>query len=140
MPKTNAHTGEGRLIVRVRSADGALPVEGATVTVRGADPETADFIRTVTSDQSGNTPILLLPAPDIASSLTPGAEAPYAIYDVLAVKNGYYRHENLRVPIFDTVLSSQGVNMIPLAPYEEGILPDGNISFTAGQALNGGVE
>lgn len=141
MPNTVQSTGEGRLIVRVRAADGALPIEGATVTVRGADPANASFLRTLTTDQSGNTPILLLPTPNIASSLTPGAEAPYATYDVLVVKNGYYRHENLRVPIFDTVLSSQGANMIPLAPYEgDTVFPSGNLSFTAAQALNGEVS
>ena len=141
MPKTDTHTGEGRLIVRARTADGALPVSGATVTVRGAEPENLSFIQTLTTDQSGNTPILLLPAPDISVSLKPNGGKPYAAYDILVVKEGYHRHENLKVPIFDTVLSSQGANMIPLAPYdEENVFPSGNLSFTAGQALNGEVS
>ncbi len=133
--------GEGRLVVRVRTGDGALPIPGATVTVRGTDPESRSYIRTAMTDKSGLSPIFTLAAPDAASSLLPGARRPYALYDILVVKPGYYRHENLGVPIFDGILSTQGASMIPLAPYEgDDTYPLGNLTFEAGQSLNGEVS
>ncbi len=132
-------TGEGRLVVRVRTGDGALPIPGATVTVRGSDPENASYIRTAVTDTSGISPVFTLAAPSAAASLSPGARQPYALYDILVVKPGYYRHENLSVPVFDGILSTQGASMIPLAPYEgDDTYPLGNLTFRAGQSLGEG--
>ena len=125
----------GFLIVTVRTAGGALPIEGATVTVESGE-EGGSFIRTLTSDQSGRTPIIALDTPAASGSLTPGGIRPYALYNIRVEKEGYYVHENRGAPVFAGVTSVQGAEMIPLSPYGDGTPPAGSTAFTSGQSLN----
>ena len=73
----------GRLLVRVTSAGGAFPVEGAIVRVEGRSREVDGLLRALVTDRDGQTEILSIPAPDPALSLSPGASAPpYSTLDV----------------------------------------------------------
>ena len=109
----------GRLTVAVYTANGALPVEGVTVTVSGAEDGNRDILYTVTTDRSGRTPTLSLPAKPPSDSLTPGYDGrPYAVYDIRVVKDGYYVHENRAAPVFSGITSLQQAELIPLARYE----------------------
>lgn len=127
----------GYLTVTVRTADGALPIEGAAVTVREGD-EGGAVIRTLYTDISGRTPIIALSTPAVGGSLAPGGVRPYAIYDILVEKDGYYIHENRGAPVFAGVTSVQGVDLIPVSPYGDGTPPVGSTDQSAGQALNNG--
>lgn len=130
--------GSGGLRVSVRTADNALPIEGARVTVWSLSDPTP--IRVMLTDRSGSTEILSLPAPAAALSLSPGNGEPYAVYRMAVEADGYYRQENGSVPIFDGVLSLQNAPLIPLAPYEGSeSIPQGNTQFEAGQTLEGGM-
>ena len=132
------YQGSGGLRVSVRTADGALPLSGASVTVY--DKQSGRPLRTQTTDRSGNTAIISLPAPAASLSQAPGGGEVYATYRLTVDADGYFRQENESVPIFDGVLSLQNAALIPRPPYEgTAAMPNGNTQFNAGQTLEGGM-
>ena len=71
----------GTLRVQARTELGFFPVAGARVTVRSSG--TDQILEEVITDESGNSPLVELEAPDVAYSLEPQREVrPYATYDV----------------------------------------------------------
>ena len=69
-------TGTGYLVTRVTTALGAIPVEGATVTVRDGMSSINDrgaVIATLTTNKDGLTPKIKLPAPAVLNSTSPGS-------------------------------------------------------------------
>lgn len=132
------YNGSGGLRVSVRTADGALPI--AEATVRVYDGRSSAPLYTLTTDRSGNTQVISLPAPSAALSQSPSGGEVYAVYRLSVDADGYYQQRNESVPVFDGVLSLQNAALIPLAPYEgSASIPNGNTSFTAGQTLEGGM-
>lgn len=121
--------GTGYLVVRVSAASGAIPLDGARVTVRGGESANGDFFYGTKTGASGLTEKIALPAPRKYLSESPApSERPYALYSIDVFKDGYNDSFFLNVPVFDTITSVQGVNMIPLAdnkypdsfaPYDE---------------------
>jgi peptidoglycan hydrolase-like protein with peptidoglycan-binding domain len=70
----------GRLRVRCTTV-GLIPIENATISISSpSNPEV--ILEQMTTDASGLTQEVQLPAPPIAFSLEPGAEQPYSEYDV----------------------------------------------------------
>ena len=115
--ENGAPEGQGWLQVRVTSARGAFPIEGAVVMVL-TDPnagsgEQSSVIRTLRTDRSGLTETVPLPAPPRYLSQTPGAAKPYATYNISVSKDGYYDVEGLGIPVFDGVVSTQAINLLP---------------------------
>lgn len=109
----------GYLQVFVRTAGGSLPVEGARVLV-----ESATLSRELTTDRSGRTARIPLPAPSAAASLTAGAKTPFALYRVTTEKEGFYRQVTENVPVFAGIGSLQPVMLIGLAEYgSEDLVP-----------------
>ena len=122
-------SGEGYLVVRVSTAGGAIPLEGAQVTVRGGEESNKDFYRSMYSVASGLTQKITLPAPlrSLSESPSTNGERPYSLYSIDVFLDGYRDLFLVNVPIFDTITSIQGANMIPkpdneyvdnFAPYE----------------------
>ena len=129
MSDTSNKSGEGYLVVRVSTASGAIPLVGAQVTVRGGEEENKDFYKSLYSGASGLTEKIALPAPMRSLSESPSTtnERPYALYSIDVFSEGYTPLFLVKVPIFDTITSIQGANMIPksdneyqdnFAPYE----------------------
>ncbi len=110
---TEAETngGRGRLVIQAVVAGGALPIGGATVTVTN---NSGEVIEVQTTDNSGRTPGVVLPAPSAEYSQKPGTVRPYATYNVRIEKPGYYTREFLNVAVFDRIESIQPVIMEPL--------------------------
>ena len=114
------NTGEGYLVIHVSTARGAIPLEGARVSVRNYDKDLAmprgDVIADVISGRDGNTPILPLAAPPRSASQAPagGGPPPYAGYFVEVRLEGYFHQSYAGLVIFDGVTSIQPVDMIPL--------------------------
>lgn len=135
MDSSTADIGKGILTVIARTGGGALPVAGAAVTVRPLT-EGGSPIRTVYTDESGRTPPLPLNAPPAATSLSPGRPRPYAVYEIIVEKDGFYLHRNQNAPVFSGVSSMQYAELIPRAPYGDGAPPAGNTDFYTGQALS----
>lgn len=108
----------GSLKVSVVSSIGLVPVINARVSISyTGDPDTP--LETLTTDSSGQTPIVYLPAPDIALSLTPSVEQPYSEYNILVEAEGYEPVLVSGSEILADRLSLQPIQMNPLDTTEE---------------------
>lgn len=119
VPRNN-DTGQGFLVVHVTTARGAIPLEGAQVSVRDNRPEIekgrGDVIASLVSGSDGNTQPLPLPAPPRSNSMQPmnGGQKPYATYHIEVQLEGYYTQNYANVPIFDGIAAVQPADLIPL--------------------------
>ena len=111
LPKDN---GGGFLVVQVTTANGALPLEGASVSIRNEPPMGSDILYTLKSGADGRTARVALPAPSRESSLTAGAARPFATYQIAVSAAGFERAEYRNVPIFDGSTAIQQATLAPL--------------------------
>lgn len=119
MPEPVASPYEGALRINVISSIGQIPIQGATVTISYTGNPTS-VIDELTTDESGLTPTIELPAPPIDLSLNPESEIqPYSEYNILVTAPG---HEPVSVTgselLADTT-SFQPIRMNPLEMTEE---------------------
>ncbi|MGN1148845.1 MAG: peptidoglycan-binding protein [Lachnospiraceae bacterium] len=110
---------EGALRINVISSIGQIPIPGATVAISYTGDPTS-VIEELTTDESGLTPTIELPAPPVDLSLNPESEIqPYAEYNILVTAPG---HEPVSVTgselLADTT-SFQPIRMNPLEMTEE---------------------
>ena len=127
----------GYLIVNVSTARGVIPLKDASVTVTYNEPEGTSVFSVMTTDMSGKTEKLELPAPSSALSESPGNIKPYATYTVTVEKDGYYPVTNAGVPIFAGVTSIQPVEMLPLAEYNsDSVYPRYGLDITEDRDQN----
>lgn len=108
------YTGMGYLVIRASTASNAIPLEGATVTVRGNQPNFSAVIVELTTERNGLTPKISLSAPPRRNSVSPGIENPFATYNIDVKSKGYFPTSTQQVPIFDGITSVQPINLIPL--------------------------
>ncbi len=103
----------GMLRLSVLSALGMIPVENATIVISyTGDPSTP--LMTLTTDNSGQTQSITLPAPLRALSLDPETETqPYAEYNILITAEGYEPVVISGSQIFSGELALQPVVMNP---------------------------
>lgn len=127
---------EGYLRVVVSTADGALPVSNARVTIRGEDGRELVLF----TDESGLTERVPLSSPPSLSSQTAGSAQPFSSYRVTVDKEGFYPHVTGWVPIFSGVSARQPVSLVGLAEYGANTLvPEGSDTVMRDpQVLNGG--
>ena len=87
-PETIDSRYAGTMQISVVSSIGLIPVENATVTISyTGDPESP--LEVLTTDSSGQTPTVTLPAPPLELSLNPEAEEqPYAEYNITVTAEG----------------------------------------------------
>jgi hypothetical protein len=79
----------GTIQISVVSSLGMVPVEGATVTISYTG-EPDNPLSVLTTDISGQTPVVDLPAPPLELSLQPGSEEqPYSEYNIEVTAEGY---------------------------------------------------
>ncbi len=107
-------TSEGKLQVVAASGTSARPVPDAVVTISRKDGSRSHLVRLLTTDDSGKTPVVTLPAPSAALSQEPGNAQPYALYDIAIFANGYFREVAEDAPVFAGITSRQVFQMIPL--------------------------
>ena len=139
----DASTGRGVLIFRVTTSRGAIPLEGAQVSVfyHLSEPDTdrGNAIAIMYTDRDGKTEPLLLSAPSRALSMRPSNDGierkPFSTYDAEVLLDGYQRQSYSLIPIFDGITSIQPSDLIPLP--ENGktdfVTPDDD-NFTEGQS------
>ena len=108
------NTGMGYLIVKVSTARGAIPLEGASVSIRGASPENSDIIYSLRTNRSGATERVALPTPSRLLSQSPRDIRPYALYSIDVFSRGYGALALPQVAVFDSVTSIQPAVLIPL--------------------------
>lgn len=123
-------TNSGYLIVKVSTARGALPLDNASVNIRGSEAENSDIILSLTTNSSGLTEKAALPAPPKILSESPGIIIPYSLYDIDVFKEGYTPLHFTDVAVFDSVTSIQPAIMIPLADnvYTDNFTPGDDFS------------
>ena len=139
--RREAMPGRGYLIVSVRAGEGAIPLDGALVTLRGGDATEGDAIASFITDQSGNTPRITLPAPPRANSERPNGGLPYASYSADISLDGYYSNLYTNIPIFDSITSVQTAYLVPL-PENGNRSSEEEFIFDArtGERLRGGSD
>lgn len=111
----SAYVGMGYAIVRTSTASTAIPIEGATVIIRGSEPENQNVMYSLLTDRDGLTPRVSLPAPLKESSQSSGQIKPFAVYSIEVYKEGYYPQFYQNVPIFDGITAVQPAQVIPLS-------------------------
>ena len=118
MNRQDMGAGYGYVIVRVTTARGAIPLEGATVAVKNYDPEfekgRGDIIAVYTTNSSGLTERFALPAPPRELSMAPGNGKSYQTYNLTVTKDGYADQEYISMPVFEGITAIQSADMVPL--------------------------
>ena len=105
----------GTVIVRVTSADGAIPIEGATVAFRIVDGGVPRLTAILETDESGETSPVKIQTPSPLLSMSPDPDSlPYSTVNIEVTADGYYTSANMNVPVFAGITSVQNVNMISL--------------------------
>lgn len=111
---SNGMPAEGFLKVKVSTARGAIPLQGAKVAVRGTKADESGIIALLTTDRGGLTPTIALPAPAKAESESPGNVRPYSEYNLEVTLDGYQSQYYYNLPIFATITSVQSADLVPL--------------------------
>lgn len=111
LPKEN---GEGRLLVKVVTARGALPVPRARVVVSREIDGQRLLQGYDETNESGLSRVFTLPAPEAGLSMSPDNKTPYARYIVTVSADGYIPAEYRGVPVFDGIQSVQQADIQPL--------------------------
>ncbi len=118
-PQGNGAPAFGTLKISVVSSVGLIPVENASVTISYTGDPGAPLSR-LTTDSSGQTPVIELPAPPLELSLQPENEQqPYSEYNIEVTAEGYEPVLVSGSEIFAGELSLQPIRMNPLAVSDE---------------------
>ena len=117
----------GRLQINVTSTLGLFPIENATVTISYTGiPDVA--IERLTTDSSGQTQTIDLPAPPFEYSQQPEEPRPYSEYNVMVEAPGYETVMVSGTEILPEVTALQPIRMIPLEEQtgseEDIVIPD----------------
>lgn len=115
-----ANTRQGSLRFRTYTARNALPVPNANVKISKIIGGTRHMFYDLTTDESGQTPVVNVPAPSSSLSQTPNsAVQPYSLYDADITAKGYIPISIRGLPIFEGILSVQRAAMVPSTGTDE---------------------
>lgn len=115
----NAFSGTGYIIIKVATASGAIPIESASVIVRGNEEQNSSVIFSLLTDRDGLTVRAPLPAPARSDSQSPSPKRPFATYNIDVFREGFYPQYYQNVPIFDGIVAVQNANIIPIPEGEK---------------------
>lgn len=101
----------GELQIRIISNLGYIPVSNATVRILSPENPTN---MTVTTDSSGETGNISLPAPNPRYTMAPSETVPYTTYDVEVEAEGYEPFLVTGVAVYADTLAIQIIRLIPL--------------------------
>lgn len=113
MNEPSKETSTGYLLVRVSTAQGAIPLENAAVNIRGGAAADSGILYSLRTDRDGKTQTVALPTPSLSLSDSPQNETPYAVYHVDVFREGYLPLFFHNVPVFPSVISIQPAVMVP---------------------------
>ncbi len=118
----------GYLIVEAKTAEEALPVSRAIVTIEGAGGVGSIKV-TQETNRSGRTERVSLPTVSGTLSQNYGNRQPFSIYDISVTADGFYPFRAKNVPIFSGVTTLQPAAMIGLSARDsETVFPKNNTS------------
>lgn len=115
----------GFLIVNVKTANGALPIENAQVTIYNSTRDTknnpsslsSDVLYNLSTDKNGRTQKVALKTKSATLSQSPDEKFPFMSYNISVNADGFYDNNYLNVPIFQGITSLQDVFLIPLSEF-----------------------
>ena len=115
----------GYIKARVFTANGAIPLPDAAVTVTSAEENGERISIELETDENGETQTAEVPTPLASAGDAPGETRPYAVYDIEAYLPGYYPYRATNVPVFGDTLTVQPIGLIPLPLYDgDEVIPD----------------
>lgn len=120
----------GNLTISVTSSLGFIPINNATITISySGDPDSV--VQTLTTNDSGQTSTVSLPAPSLSYSTEPSEVQPYSEYNISVTAPGYEPVFISGTEILPDVTAVQPVTMTPTeiespeAPAEDTVvIPD----------------
>lgn len=110
-PPASAPQYYGKIRVMVSTARGARPVPGTTAVISRESDEKTHLHALQITNESGETPLISVPAPPPSENQKNPA---YYGYDISVYAPGYYREASMQVPVFPNVISMQSFDLIPL--------------------------
>ena len=103
----------GYIRIRAYQSRAELPLKDVAVAITATD---GTAIALQLTDRSGLTPPVAIPVPDLQAGQTPDTgEIPFTAVNVYARLKGYEQIENETVQVFPNVVTTQDLEMIPLA-------------------------
>lgn len=118
MPVNELENTYGQLQVRLVIERTLRPVAGAEVEITyEGDPESE--VRRFTTNESGMTEVITLPAPNLEYSLQYSEEQPYAEYTIRVRAEGYEDVEVAGTEVLPAVVAIQEIEMRPVVPEED---------------------
>ena len=122
-----AGTDRGKLQINVTSSLGLIPISDATVTISYTGlPDTT--VEKLSTDSSGQTAQVDLPAPPLEYSVEPSEQMPYSEYNIQVDAPGYESVMVSGTEILPDVTAIQPIQMIPLETARENeetiVIPD----------------
>lgn len=108
------NTETGKVSVAALTGNGAFPVPGAHVSITTGYGGDTQLHWSLITNESGQTPVVEMPAPPAALSQSPGNDRPYAVCTIEISAPGYFRTVAEEVPVFAGITSKQTFEMIPL--------------------------
>ncbi len=127
MPPASINSSSGKLKINVTSTQGLIPISNANITITYTD-DPSDTVESLTTDSSGQTDTVDLPAPPIEYSLEPGDIRPYADYNIEVTAPGYESVLVSGTEILADETALQNIRMIPMeqatSPDQEILIPD----------------
>lgn len=101
---------EGQLRIRVASQSDGRPVENARIIITyTGGPQ--DTIEELTTDVSGNAPVVTLRTPPLEYSMQPQDRQPYAEYSIIVQAEGYREIEISGIELMSQQISEQPVRL-----------------------------
>ena len=105
----------GQLRLSVTSQNNYTPIENATIQIADTgNPE--NIIEELTTDDSGQTPTIELPAPPLEYSLEAGSAQPYSEYNFTIQAEGYSSLTISGAQILTDATALQNIRMTPQVP------------------------
>ncbi len=123
----------GYLRAFITTGKGVLPIPNAQVIItRNVNGEEL-LEQAARTDNSGYTPIFILPAVSSIYSQTPEAQNPYTFYTIYVRADGFYPTRIREVPLYGGITAMQPIDLIPVA---EGDDPNRERTITEGAPDN----
>ena len=108
----------GFLQVAVKTANGALPVQNANVSIYSYSngEENGNILYSLTTDTDGKTGKVALDAKSKSLSMTPieNGVIPFTTYNIKVNAEGFYENSYINAPVFEGITSIQPVELIPV--------------------------
>ncbi len=117
MPAQVSAAAFGRLQLSVTGRNDFTPIENATIQVTDTgNPD--NIIEELTTDNSGETPVIELPAPPVSYSMESGSAQPYSEYNFTIQAEGYASLTISGAQILADVTALQNARLTPLSNRE----------------------